>query len=926
MNRCARCGKQMFFSGESALCKDCMQILKAEKKNSRPDPAGRPFSGYETVKQPVPIPSASPAPAVSLVKKPCMSDGKTHFSYGNANPEQIEAIRTVDGPVLITAGPGTGKTFTLVQRAAYLIQEKGVQPEEIMMVTFTEKAARELVTRITNALAGRNIQVDINQMYIGTFHSICLRMIKEHPEHARVSKGFRVLDGFDQPYVIYRNINAFRKIPGFLEKFQNDPVWTQCGAISQIVNNLSEEMVDLDAMRDHPNPDMPLIAEICRPYRKILDEEKLMDFSSLQVDAYNMLREDPEALREMRAKIRYIMVDEYQDTNYIQEQIVFLLAGDTQNICVVGDDDQGLYRFRGATIRNILEFPDKFPKGKCSIIQLVTNYRSNSDIVDFYNAWMASPQIRWGRFRYDKKILPFRKSAISSPAVAKLSQACPYKENEPYFARVLRFLRTLKQSGRIQDYNQTAFLFYSVKNKQVRELADYLEAHGIQVYSPRANMFFKRPEIRMSIGMLLILFTGPIKEVPQNKILPDDTKNYYRSCINEARQYLASPQGAPLSEWIRLRSDEIRDLTGKASYGLKNLLYQMYAFEPFQSYLAPDVDAGAVQTRPARNLSLFMQMTGKFEYQHYMEKLSGENLVRDTESLFWHFLRLLVDQGIDEYEDMAEYAPSGCVSFLTIHQAKGLEFPIVFVGSLLDYNLPDSGCREFAKGALKYTAGKYYRRSPFEPEDQTSQFDLWRLYYTAFSRAQDLLILTCPERTSKNGRYSPSPCFAPFFDPLPQADSPMLRLSEFDFSPVKAVNLKEAFSYTTHIAVYDTCPRKYKLTQELAFEPEKTVGMFFGQLVHTTIEDVHRQVLDHNCTYIPGEMVEDWFHANYAALVKAHHMYLGKEQQEAALHQVLRYVRHQQHMWDRVRGAEYDLSIPSPGYIINGTIDLIVSS
>lgn len=132
------------------------------------------------------------------------------------------------------------------------------------------------------------------------------------------------------------------------------------------------------------------MGKLLRVYKEILTENNLMDFSSIQIEAYRLLVDNPDILSDLQSKIRYIMVDEYQDTNYIQEQMIFLLAGNHKNICVVGDDDQGLYRFRGATIRNILEFPQKFKTGECKVIPLVINYRSNSDIVDFYNHWMAT--------------------------------------------------------------------------------------------------------------------------------------------------------------------------------------------------------------------------------------------------------------------------------------------------------------------------------------------------------------------------------------------------------------------------------------------------------------------------------------------------------------------------------------------------------
>lgn len=151
------------------------------------------------------------------------------FSFGNANQGQRLAISTADGPVLITAGPGTGKTYTLVQRAIYLIQERGVQPEQMLMATFTEKAAKELITRITNELAARGIIANINEMYIGTFHSLCLRIIKEHLKYTRLKKNYRTLDAFDQSYTVFQNIHLFRAIPDIETVLLNGGAWRQAG-------------------------------------------------------------------------------------------------------------------------------------------------------------------------------------------------------------------------------------------------------------------------------------------------------------------------------------------------------------------------------------------------------------------------------------------------------------------------------------------------------------------------------------------------------------------------------------------------------------------------------------------------------------------------------------------------------------------------
>lgn len=375
------------------------------------------------------------------------------FDFGQANKAQREAISAVEGPVLITAGPGTGKTFTLVQRAIYLIQERNVKPEEIFMATFTDKAAKELLTRITNELESRGISVNINEMYIGTFHSLCLRIIKEHLEYTCLKKNFRMLDDFEQSYTVFQHMyKIFQNIPN-IDLILPSGAWRRSVEICGLVNKLSEEMIDPYELQKDEDKEIVALGQLLEDYHKMLDDENLIDFASIQTEAYRLLIDNPNILKEIRDQIRYIMIDEYQDTNYIQELIVFLLSGDNKNICVVGDDDQSLYRFRGATIRNILEFPKKFNNNKCKIIQLVENYRSNSDIVDFYNKWMQTTSrlkfsFAWQQYRFDKTIVPHVRTTLKSPAVVRLSTI---EDEDEWHEKILNFITALKDSGKLSN-------------------------------------------------------------------------------------------------------------------------------------------------------------------------------------------------------------------------------------------------------------------------------------------------------------------------------------------------------------------------------------------------------------------------------------------------------------------------------------------
>lgn len=844
------------------------------------------------------------------------------FDFGNANEGQRKAISTAEGPVLITAGPGTGKTYTLVQRTIYLIEECRVKPENIFIATFTEKAAKELVTRITNELSSRVIGANINEMYIGTFHSLCLRILKEHMEFTRLRRNYRLLDAFDQQYTIFNEIYHFENVPA-IENILKGGKWKKAEAICHYVNTLSEELVNPEELVRDSDPLIAALGQVLQKYReKILDEGNLIDFSSLQVEAYNLLHGNKDILDELRSKITHIMVDEYQDTNFIQEQIVFLLAGERKNICVVGDDDQGLYRFRGATIRNILEFPQKFPDGECRIIPLTINYRSNSDIVDFYNEWMTTTdgakfRFSWQNFRYDKKIEPYEKSKLHSPAVVKLAGK---GSADKWHEEILRFINGLKASGKLTNYNQIAFLFNSVKNQNVTALANFLEQNNINVYSPRSDMFFQRDEIRFALGCLMLMFPHYVQGLENGEyiFLQSEHSDYYKDCIKTANKYLTESSNSELLKWIRHRGIVHVGLTGTTDYSYCGLMYQLFEFRPFADILDVNMDAGVVDIRPARNLAKLTQIIGKFEYLHRVDVLSADEyrgkrrIDQNTEMLFNLYLRLIFDGGITEYEDDSEYAPSGCVSFLTIHQSKGMEFPIVLVDSLS--NVP----RKQTNNLVKRIEERYFKRPAFEPYNDMKYFDFWRLYYTAFSRAQDLLILTCCESTRTPSNYFKVP-----YEKLQSVGSTEFDIREFNLKPIKDVNIKNTYSFTSHITVYETCALQYKFYKELEFAPVRASAMLFGTLVHETIEDIHRAALRHEEQTITEENVSRWFDSNYVSLSKSEHTYLAAPQREAALKQVLRYVERQQGDWSQIRQAEVDVSLVKPDYIIEGKIDLI---
>lgn len=836
-----------------------------------------------------------------------------------ANPQQLEAILATDGPVLIIAGPGSGKTFTLVERIVYLITQQGVAPESLFVVTFTDKAARELTTRISNRLADLGIKFNLNEMYLGTFHSICLRLLEDFREFTRLKRSFTLFDQFDQQYFLYQRIKDFRELPDAQLVMGDDQTgrWAQSENLLKWLSKVSEEALDVATLAAAPDVDIRALAACFVKYQELLHENNSLDFSGIQYEALQLLEKRPEVLAQVREKLSYLMVDEYQDTNTIQERILLLLAGEKKNLCVVGDDDQGLYRFRGATIRNILEFPALFDDGQCKQVRLTVNYRSHPDIIRFYNEWMKEQ--RWDdgtrSFRFDKQILPREDDFPDTPTAVRLAASDDKDDTTNWHAEVLAFLHSLKASGKLTDWNQVAFLFRSVKNDKVVALARFLEAQGVPVFSPRSNMFFEREEVRLMIGALIFLFPQFPKVRAWAEGVHLDIWDYYdQLCFKPFTDELRKPENKPLLDWARPLAKRHAVLTQNTDYAFSGLFYQLLQFPLFSRFLPEAAAQGVDKGRAARNLGTFSKLLTKFEYLHFVSVLNPEWLEKNIRDLFNQFLRFLQDGGIGEYEDESEYAPKGCVSFLTIHQSKGLEFPVVVCGSL--EAVPRN---QYGELDVLLEDGGYLSKERFEPLDHIKNFDFWRLFYTAFSRAQNLLVLAAREKQGRG--KSPSKYFERLFYEVPSWRD--VDLSALTYEAVKQINLKREYSFTSDITVFENCAEQYRFFKELEFAAIRESPMLFGTLVHQTIEDIHKTVLRGEESTITFDGIKSWFAANYALLSKKERVYLAPSSQQAALLHVLRYYERENGNWDRIKEAEVEISLVKDKYILKGSVDLI---
>ena len=866
-----------------------------------------------------------------------------NLDFSTSTPEQQSVILTTEQPLLVIAGPGAGKTKTLVDRVIHLVADLNVPASSIMVATFTEKAAKELVSRISSLAHKLGLTIDISDMYIGTLHSIFLNILEEYRAHTKLARNYRVLDDFEKQYLIFRNSDRFNKIENLGVLVEGHFGWNYAKKISALVSRAAEENLDLEKLISCKEcQSLPVLGAITKEYRTLLAEQNALDFSLIQTMMWELLKDDY-VLNDLREKIQYLMIDEYQDTNRIQEQILLKLASPKNKICVVGDDDQALYRFRGATVENILRFQENFAKGECKKIELNQNFRSQKDIINFYNKYMKSPWLSVDKdgstgnwegengesFRYGKTILHAKKTSEEQENYPGVIRVMGKAEPKTWYEEVFDFITTLKEKDVLKNYNQIAVLSYSVKNDNTRNLAQYLEEHGIPTFSPRSDLFFYRKEIRLAIGFYMFLFPRLIEDVLKPK--PDyrkgeDVYSYYEDCAKNFGEEIRKDKTKHKSLLIfaTQKFKELANLTDNTNYAFADLFYQILQFPLFKELIDVELDSGVQDLRPAYNLGKFSQLLTRFEAMFNVNVFVAEKKSFNwiLKQLFGNYLRFLYDGGIEEYEDFDMVTPSGCVSFMTIHQSKGLQFPVTMVTSLSNH--PTKAFDKLDEDIAQF----YHHKTPWEPLNRTKYFDFWRLYYTAFSRAQSLLVLsdldTNRGEKAERQRNCPSKYFDAVYNDVPDWED--LFKSKYTtpvLEEVKPSDIKHEYSFTSHILLYEACPLQYKFYRELEFMPVRNNSFLFGTLVHQTIEDIHKTVLEGRADEVTNEQIDSWLSENYSQISKAENVYFSESSLKSVRQNIQNYVDYAKDDWQKVKEAEVPVTLQQEDYILEGKIDLV---
>ncbi len=574
--------------------------------------------------------------------------------YDTLNREQKEAVMETEGPLLLLAGAGSGKTRCITHRIAYLIDECGVKPWNILAITFTNKAAGEMRERV-DKLVG----FGADQVWVSTFHSLCVRILRRHIDRLGFENGFTIYDADDQKTVM----------KGICKRLNIDTKTYKERALLGAISSAKDELIsvreyELDAANDFGKA---VYAKAYREYQETLQKNNALDFDDLIVKTVELFKNCPEILDSYQERFQYIMVDEYQDTNTAQFELVKLLAQKYRNLCVVGDDDQSIYKFRGANIRNILDFEKYFPEAK--VIKLEQNYRSTQSILDAANAVISNNE-----GRKDKALWTDR-GAGNKIHFRSFDNA--YEEAE-FIAEDI--CKKVKKEG--AAYKDCAVLYRT--NAQARLLEERMIMEGVPYNVVGGTNFYARAEIKDILAYLKTVDNGR-DEVAVRRILNVPKRGIGAATVEKLEDY-AQMRDIGLYDAMEL-ADEIMSL-GKTAAKIRPFVQLIRGFRK-----------EALTLSVAELIQHIVEKIGYAEYLQDNYDEDGDDRLENVEELITKAVNyqetheepnltdFLAEVAlVAEIDNVAE--DDNRVLLMTLHSAKGLEFPNVYLAGMEDGLFP----------------------------------------------------------------------------------------------------------------------------------------------------------------------------------------------------------------------------------------------
>jgi DNA helicase-2/ATP-dependent DNA helicase PcrA len=640
-----------------------------------------------------------------------MPDTSTAPHLEGLNPEQLEATEHFEGPILVLAGAGSGKTRVLTSRVCHLVHHHGVAPDHILAVTFTNKAAGEMRDRIA-----RLLDAEPSGMWIGTFHAVGARLLRRHADRLGWDRSFSIFDA-DQSLRLVKNVQ---------ESVGLDPKRWSPKAIRNEISNAKNLLIDAGtfALDNEGSFDLFVrnVARVYPEYQKALEHQNAFDFDDLLAKPVELLEGSPELLDRYRERFAFVLVDEYQDTNRAQFRFVELIASGHENLMVVGDDDQSIYGWRGADIHNILDFEGSFPRART--VRLERNYRSTQRILDAANHVIEENVHRKGK--------TLRTERTGGEPISLVES---FDENDE--ARwIVDEIETRKRETPGLSYASAAVLYRT--NAQARALEDAFRREGVPYQVVGSVRFYERREIQDVLAYLRLI-SNPRDEVAFARVV-----NYPRRGIGLTTQEnlarWAAERDVSLLEAAE-RADEIASVRTASARGLARFAQLVQRFSVLATHarvgtlldeLVEDLDLvrhlydeGPEGEDRARNVAELIAGAVDFDAT-LMQSVGEEDVDTFTElDLFLQQVALVAD--VDRLDPDAD-----TVTLMTLHNAKGLEFPVVFIAGMEEGLFP--------------LARAY--------DDAASLEEERRLFYVGITRAEDKLALTWARQRRRAGDFN----------------------------------------------------------------------------------------------------------------------------------------------------------------------------
>ena len=613
-----------------------------------------------------------------------------HPLLNGMNDRQAEAVQTTEGPLLIMAGAGSGKTRVLTHRIAYLIDEKMVNPWNILAITFTNKAAREMRER------AEKLKTEAQDCLIATFHSMCVRILRREADHIGYNRNFTIVDPGEQRTLMKRILKNLNLDP---KKWNERAI---LGTISNAKNDLIDEVAYANLAGDMYTE---IVAKCYTAYQKELRQSEAMDFDDLIMLTLRLFDQNPDVLTYYQQRYQYIHVDEYQDTNHAQYQLVKLLASRFKNICVVGDADQSIYGWRGADMQNILDFEKDYPEAK--VVLLEENYRSTKPILQ-----AANEVIRNNRNRPPKNLWTQNEDG---------EEIVYYRANDEQ-DEALFVARTIDQLSR-EGYSHKDFAVLYRTNAQSRTVEEALLKSNIPYTMVGGTKFYSRKEIRDVISYLNLI-ANPSDNISYERVVNEPKRGVGPGTMEKIRDFASSQEMSLLDASANILLSPVKGKAAQAVYDFANMLLDLRehlddytvtelveAVLEKTGYAAALVAQATLESQARiENIEEFLSVTKNFDES---PDNSSDESGLDKLSRFLNDLALIADTDDGDQE-------SSEVTLMTLHAAKGLEFPVVFLVGMEENVFPLS------------------RASEDEDELEEER----RLAYVGITRAEKILYLT----------------------------------------------------------------------------------------------------------------------------------------------------------------------------------------